>query len=58
MAEFRRSSFDVAHRPSVRGKVLVEGHETRVWAIRDTADPAKIKSQPIPDEVIARFEVA
>ena len=59
MAEFRRSSFDVAHRVVRRdGTVLVEGHETRVWAIRDTADPAKIKSHPIPDDIIARFEVA
>ncbi len=58
MSEFRRSSFDVAHRISVGGAVAVEGSETRVWAVRDPADPAKIKSQPIPPEVTARFATA
>jgi 4-hydroxybenzoyl-CoA thioesterase len=55
VSEFRRSSFDVAHRITVGGAVAVEGSETRVWAVRDPADPAKIKSQPIPPEVTARF---
>jgi 4-hydroxybenzoyl-CoA thioesterase len=36
----------------------VEGHETRVWAGRDPADPDKMKSKPIPPEVAARFQVA
>jgi len=54
--EFRRSSFDVAHRLMVRGEVAAEGSETRVWAVRDAADPSRIKSQPIPEEVIARFQ--
>ncbi len=57
VSEFRRSSFDVEHRLIVRGKVAVEGRETRVWATRDAADPSQIKSQPIPGEVIARFTV-
>jgi 4-hydroxybenzoyl-CoA thioesterase len=56
--EFRRSSFDVEHQILVRGAVAVEGKETRVWAARDPADPAKIKSQPIPPEVAAKFQVA
>ncbi len=55
--EFRRSSFDVEHQLHVRGTLAVEGRETRVWAARDPADPAKIKSQPIPPEVTARFRV-
>jgi len=56
VSEFRRSSFDVAHRLMVRGDVAVEGKETRVWAVRDPADPEKIRSQPIPPEVAARFQ--
>jgi 4-hydroxybenzoyl-CoA thioesterase len=56
VSEFRRSSFDVAHRITVGGAVAVEGSETRVWAVRDPADPAKIKSQPIPPEVTAKFQ--
>ena len=54
-SEFRRSSFDVTHRIFVGDAVAVEGSETRVWAVRDPADPGKIRSQPIPPEVTARF---
>jgi 4-hydroxybenzoyl-CoA thioesterase len=57
VSEFRRSSFDVEHRLLVRGAVAVEGRETRVWAERDPADSSKIKSQPIPADVAARFRV-
>ena len=55
VSEFRRSSFDVEHQLLVHGALAVEGKETRVWAARDAADPSKIKSQPIPPEVTARF---
>jgi len=34
VSEFRRSSFDVAHRISIGGELAVEGSETRVWAGR------------------------
>jgi 4-hydroxybenzoyl-CoA thioesterase len=57
VSEFRRSSFDVAHQLYVHGALAVEGSETRVWAVRDAADSSKIKSQPIPPEVTARFAV-
>jgi 4-hydroxybenzoyl-CoA thioesterase len=56
VAEFRRSSFDVEHRLTVGSKLAVEGRETRVWAARDKDDPVRIKSKPIPAEVIARFK--
>jgi 4-hydroxybenzoyl-CoA thioesterase len=53
VVEIKRSSFRMQHR-LLRGETLaVEGHETRVWAARDPADPAKLKGRPIPDEVIA-----
>jgi 4-hydroxybenzoyl-CoA thioesterase len=55
VSEFRRSSFDVEHQLLVHGALAVEGKETRVWAARDAVDPSKIKSQPIPPEVTARF---
>ena len=57
IGEFRRSSFDVDHRLLVRGELAVEGRETRVWAVRDAADPSTIRAQPIPSEVIARFQM-
>jgi len=54
--EFRRSSFDVRHRMLKQGKLAVEGFETRVWAVRDSEDPERLHSQPVPGEVIARFQ--
>jgi 4-hydroxybenzoyl-CoA thioesterase len=53
--EFRRSSFDVRHRMLKNGALAVEGFETRVWTVRDSEDPDRLKSAPIPPEVKARF---
>ena len=55
VSEFRRSSFDVEHRLSVNGELAVEGGETRVWAVRDKANPDKIATVAIPADVIAKF---
>jgi 4-hydroxybenzoyl-CoA thioesterase len=58
VSEIRRSSFDVEHKLLVHGAVAVEGRETRVWAVRDPSNPDKIKAQPIPAGVIAKFQMA
>src|SRR5262249_26560698 len=58
ITEFRRSSFDVAHRLSIGVALAVEGRETRVWATRDKDNPEHIKSAPIPPDVISRFQSA
>jgi 4-hydroxybenzoyl-CoA thioesterase len=58
VSEFRRSSFEVAHRITIDGELAVEGSETRVWAGRDPNDPAKLKGLPIPAAVIERFQVS
>jgi 4-hydroxybenzoyl-CoA thioesterase len=50
-----RSSFSLEHRLLLAGTLAVEGTETRVWAGRDPGDPARIQSQPIPAEVVARL---
>jgi len=55
VAEFRRSSFDVSHSITRGGEIAIEGGETRVWAVRDKSDPARISARPIPADVIARF---
>ena len=55
VTEFRRSSFEVKHRISIRGELAVEGSETRVWATQDPSDPVKLKGIPIPAAVIERF---
>ncbi len=55
IAEFRRSSFDVKHELSVKGQLAVEAQETRVWSGADPADGSRLKSKPLPPEVIERF---
>jgi 4-hydroxybenzoyl-CoA thioesterase len=57
ISEFRRSSFDIEHKvykayPDGE-KLAIEAWETRVWTGRDPADPKKLKSQPIPEEIVA-----
>lgn len=54
VGEFGRSSFEVCHRIFVDGKLAVEGSETRVWAALD--DNGKLKTMPIPADVIAKFK--
>jgi 4-hydroxybenzoyl-CoA thioesterase len=51
----RRSSFKIEHRLTHDGALAVEGFETRVWAVRDPADPRRIKSEPIPQQIVARL---
>jgi 4-hydroxybenzoyl-CoA thioesterase len=58
VSEFRRSSFDVQHRLSIDGRLAAEGSETRVWVVQDPDDRLKLKSRPIPAEVIERFRAA
>ncbi len=50
-----RSSFKVEHSLRNAGALAVEGFETRVWVIRDPADPRRVKAQPIPADVVARL---
>jgi 4-hydroxybenzoyl-CoA thioesterase len=58
VSEFRRSSFEVAHRISIDGELAVEGSETRVWAALDPENPVRLKGIPIPAAVIDRFRAA
>jgi len=55
LVECGRSSFKVEHRLTKAGALAVEGFETRVWVVRPADDPTRIRSQPIPPEVLARF---
>jgi 4-hydroxybenzoyl-CoA thioesterase len=55
LTECGRSSFKIEHRLTKSGTLAVEGFETRVWVARSAGDPQRIKSQPIPDAVRARF---
>ncbi len=55
VSEFRRSSFDVEHKLTLRGELAVEGGESRVWAMRRKDDPDGIAAAAIPKDVIAKF---
>jgi 4-hydroxybenzoyl-CoA thioesterase len=55
ISEIKRSSFNIAHHFIRRGELAVEGFETRVWAGRDPNDPDRIKSKPIPPDVVAKL---
>jgi 4-hydroxybenzoyl-CoA thioesterase len=58
LVEYGRSSFKIEHRLSKGEMLAAEGFETRVWSARDPDDPERIKAQPIPEAVIARFAAA
>jgi 4-hydroxybenzoyl-CoA thioesterase len=55
VTEVKRSSFSIEHQIIKDGQLAVEGWETRVWVGKDPADPEKIKSTPIPAEVVAKL---
>jgi 4-hydroxybenzoyl-CoA thioesterase len=50
-----RSSFKIEHKLTKAGTLAVEGYETRVWVVRHSDDPRRMKSQPIPAEVVAKL---
>ena len=56
VSEFRRSSFFVHHKVTKGGALALEGFETRLWTVRDSADPDKLKSAPMPAEIRSAFE--
>jgi 4-hydroxybenzoyl-CoA thioesterase len=55
ITEVKRSSFSIEHKLLKDGKLAVEGFEIRVWVGPDPNDPEKIKSKPMPDEVVAKL---
>ena len=59
IAKFGRSSFEVEHKvfkPAPEGETLaIEAWETRVWAGRDPENPARLKSRPVPEDVVKRL---
>ncbi|KAB2883237.1 MAG: acyl-CoA thioesterase [Pseudorhodoplanes sp.] len=49
------SSFDIRHKLFRGSTLCVEGFETRVWVGYDPHDPARIRSNPIPEDLAAKF---
>lgn len=57
METVRRSSFDLRHLLFKEGELAVEGWSTRVWVGRDATDPKRLRSLPIPADLVAAFAV-
>ena len=56
VSEWGRSSFKIEHRLMRGEKVAIEAYEKRVWVGKDPENPDRLRSVPIPDEVVAKFQ--
>lgn len=54
--EWRGKTFLVRHHVRNKGELAVEGHELRAWTVADNTRPAGLRAEPVPAEIIARFE--
>ena len=52
---FKRSSFEVTHKVYKGEALAIEAFETRVLVGHDPANPARLKSAPVPAEIVAKF---
>ena len=55
VTKFGKSSFVVRHQITKAGALAVEGFATRVWTGLDPREPFKMKSRPLPQEVVERL---
>ena len=53
-----RSSFEIEHKLFNGGELAVEGHEKRVWTIRDPDNSGRLKSQAMPEDVVRKLNDA
>jgi 4-hydroxybenzoyl-CoA thioesterase len=51
-----RSSFAIQHKLTLDGALAVEGNETRCWVTLDPSQPGRLRAQPLPDDVVAKFK--
>jgi 4-hydroxybenzoyl-CoA thioesterase len=58
ISELKRSSFEVRHALVNGGRVAVECVQTRVWCGHDPEKPSRLKSRPIPDELVAKLRTS
>ncbi len=58
IGEWGQSSFSVQHRIMKGEKLAVEGLEKRVWVVPHPTEKGRIKSAPIPQEIITALSDA
>jgi len=51
----KRSSFEVTHKVFKGEALAIEGFETRVLVGRDPSDDSRLKSVPVPEEIVKKF---
>jgi 4-hydroxybenzoyl-CoA thioesterase len=56
IAEWRGRTFLVRHQVRNKGEIAVEGNELRAWTVVDKSRPAGIRAEPVPEEIVARFQ--
>ena len=55
VAEWRARALVLSHVVRNGAAVAVEGTEIRIWGVRDTADPKRLRAGAIPQEIRARL---
>jgi 4-hydroxybenzoyl-CoA thioesterase len=55
VTEWRKSSFVISHKFLRNGELAVEGWETHVWAAAHPTKANRMKSVPLPQEVIRKL---
>jgi 4-hydroxybenzoyl-CoA thioesterase len=56
--EWKKSSFVISHRFLRDGVLAMEGSETHVWAAAHPTEAHRLKSVPLPSEVIRKLSLA
>ncbi len=54
--EWRGKTFLVRHEIRNGGAIAVEGRELRAWTVVDKSRPTGLRAEPVPADVIARFQ--
>ena len=55
VTEWKKSSFVISHRFLRDGALVMEGSETHVWAAAHPSDARRLRSVPLPTEVIRKL---
>jgi len=55
IGSIKRSSFEVKHDVYKGKELAIEAFETRVLVGRHPGDPSRLKSAPVPEEMVAKF---
>jgi 4-hydroxybenzoyl-CoA thioesterase len=55
ISELGKSSFSIEHKLMKEGGLAVHGWEKRVWVGKDPANPERLKSQPLPPDVVEKL---